>query len=67
MLAAYRRTLDRVLRHPFATLMVFFATMAASVYLYIVIPKGFFPIQDTGLITGFAEAARTSRRTRCRG
>jgi multidrug efflux pump subunit AcrB len=58
MLAAYRRTLDRVLKHPFATLMVFFATMAASVYLYIVIPKGFFPIQDTGLITGFAEAGQ---------
>jgi hydrophobe/amphiphile efflux-1 (HAE1) family protein len=58
MLAAYRRTLDRVLKHPFATLMVFFATMAASVYLYVVIPKGFFPIQDTGLITGFAEAGQ---------
>ena len=58
MLAAYRRTLDRVLKHPFATLMVFFATMAASVYLYVVIPKGFFPIQDTGLVTGFAEAGQ---------
>ncbi len=58
MLEAYRRTLDRVLKHPFATLMVFFATMAASVYLYIVIPKGFFPIQDTGLVTGFAEAGQ---------
>jgi hydrophobe/amphiphile efflux-1 (HAE1) family protein len=58
MLSFYSRTLDRVLRHPFITLMVFFATMAASVYLYIVIPKGFFPIQDTGLITGFAEAGQ---------
>ena len=58
MLAFYRRTLDRVLLHPFVTLMVFFATMAASVYLYVVIPKGFFPIQDTGLITGFAEAGQ---------
>jgi hydrophobe/amphiphile efflux-1 (HAE1) family protein len=58
MLDAYRRTLDRVLKHPFATLLVFFATMAASVYLYIVIPKGFFPIQDTGLVTGFAEAGQ---------
>ncbi len=47
-----------MLRHPFITLMVFFATMAASVYLYVVIPKGFFPIQDTGLITGFAEAGQ---------
>ncbi|HEY8276063.1 MAG TPA: multidrug efflux RND transporter permease subunit [Methyloceanibacter sp.] len=58
MLDAYRRTLDSVLKHPFATLVVFFATMAASVYLYIVIPKGFFPIQDTGIITGFAEAGQ---------
>jgi hydrophobe/amphiphile efflux-1 (HAE1) family protein len=54
----YRRTLDSVLRHPFITLMVFFATMALSIYLYVVIPKGFFPIQDTGLITGFAEAGQ---------
>jgi hydrophobe/amphiphile efflux-1 (HAE1) family protein len=58
MLAYYRRTLDTVLQHPLITLMVFFATMALSVYLYIVIPKGFFPIQDTGLITGFAEAGQ---------
>jgi len=58
MLSFYRRTLDGVLRHPFITLMVFFATMALSVYLYVVIPKGFFPIQDTGLITGFAEAGQ---------
>jgi hydrophobe/amphiphile efflux-1 (HAE1) family protein len=54
----YRRTLDGVLWHPFITLMVFFATMALSIYLYVVIPKGFFPIQDTGLITGFAEAGQ---------
>ena len=58
MLSFYRRTLDGVLRHPLITLMVFFATMAASVYLYIAIPKGFFPIQDTGLVTGFAEAGQ---------
>jgi hydrophobe/amphiphile efflux-1 (HAE1) family protein len=58
MLAFYRRTLDVVLRHPLMTLIVFFATMALSVHLYIIIPKGFFPIQDTGLITGFAEAGQ---------
>jgi multidrug efflux pump subunit AcrB len=58
MLAFYRRTLDVVLRHPLITLIVFFATMALSVHLYIIIPKGFFPIQDTGLITGFAEAGQ---------
>ena len=54
----YRRTLDVVLRHQFLTLMVFFATMALSIYLYVIIPKGFFPTQDTGLVTGFAESAQ---------
>ena len=58
MLAFYLRTLDVVLRHPLITIIVFFATMALSVHLYIIIPKGFFPIQDTGLITGFAEAGQ---------
>jgi hydrophobe/amphiphile efflux-1 (HAE1) family protein len=57
-LGFYRRTLDSVLRHQFLTLLVFFATMAATIYLYVVIPKGFFPIQDTGLVTGFAEAGQ---------
>ena len=54
----YRRTLDVVLRHQFLTLMVFFATMALSIHLYVIIPKGFFPTQDTGLVTGFAESAQ---------
>jgi len=58
MIAFYRRTMDVVLRHPLITIIVFFATMALSVHLYIIIPKGFFPIQDTGLITGFAEAGQ---------
>ena len=58
MLGFYRRTLDIVLRHQFLTLMVFFATMALTVHLYVIIPKGFFPTQDTGLVTGFAEAAQ---------
>ena len=58
ILAFYRRTLDVVLRHQLITLIVFFATMALSVHLYAIIPKGFFPIQDTGLITGFAEAGQ---------
>ena len=52
----YRRTLGVALRHRFVTLMVFFATMALSVYLYVVIPKGFFPPQDVGLIVGILEA-----------
>ena len=58
MLNFYRRTLDIVLRHQGITLGVFFATMALSVFMAIWIPKGFFPIQDTGLISGFAEAAQ---------
>ena len=40
------------------TLVVFFATLALPVYLFVIIPKGFFPQQDTGLITGVSEAAQ---------
>jgi hydrophobe/amphiphile efflux-1 (HAE1) family protein len=58
LLAFYRRTLDIVLRNQPITLGVFFATMALTLVMAIVIPKGFFPIQDTGLIQGFAEAAQ---------
>jgi HAE1 family hydrophobic/amphiphilic exporter-1 len=58
MISFYRRTLDVVLRHQAITLGVFFATMALTVIMAIQIPKGFFPIQDTGLIQGFAEAAQ---------
>jgi hydrophobe/amphiphile efflux-1 (HAE1) family protein len=55
---AYRRALDRVLQHQFTTLMVFFATLALTAVLFVFIPKGFFPSQDTGLITGLFEAAQ---------
>jgi hydrophobe/amphiphile efflux-1 (HAE1) family protein len=58
MHAFYKRTLDGVFRHQLLTLFVFFVSMAASIYLYVVIPKGFFPPQDTGLVTGFAEAGQ---------
>jgi hydrophobe/amphiphile efflux-1 (HAE1) family protein len=58
LLSGYRKTLDLVLRHQFITLCVFFATMGLTVALAIQIPKGFFPIQDTGIITGFSEAAQ---------
>jgi len=44
----YRRTLDVVLRHPALTLLVFLATVALNVYLYIAVPKTFLPTQDTG-------------------
>ncbi len=58
MISFYRRTLDIVLRHQPITLGVFFATMALTLVMAIQIPKGFFPIQDTGIIHGFAEAAQ---------
>jgi hydrophobe/amphiphile efflux-1 (HAE1) family protein len=58
LLSSYRRTLDVVLRHQGVTLGVFFATMALSVWMMIHIPKGFFPIQDTGMLSGLAEAAQ---------
>ena len=58
MLSFYRRTLDVVLRHQAITLGVFFATMVLTAIMFLQIPKGFFPIQDTGLISGFAEASQ---------
>jgi hydrophobe/amphiphile efflux-1 (HAE1) family protein len=58
MIGFYRRTLDIVLRHQPITLMVFFITMGLTVFLYIAIPKGFFPEQDNGLIQGISEAAQ---------
>ncbi|MFG1395609.1 efflux RND transporter permease subunit [Roseixanthobacter pseudopolyaromaticivorans] len=56
-LGGYRRSLDFVLRHRPFMLGVTFATLFASVALYIAIPKGFFPTEDTGFITGTVEAA----------
>ncbi len=55
---AYERGLDIVLRFRFITICVFFATVALSVYLFVIIPKGFFPQQDIGLISGISEAAQ---------
>jgi multidrug efflux pump subunit AcrB len=54
---AYARSLDVVLRHPLATLLTFFTTLAATVWLLFTIPKGFFPIQDTGLLIGQTRVA----------
>src|ERR1700754_1505896 len=56
MLRAYERGLDLALRWKFTTLMIFFATLGLSVYLFVIIPKGFFPQQDVGLITATSEA-----------
>ncbi|MDB5504870.1 MAG: acriflavine resistance protein [Tardiphaga sp.] len=58
LLRAYTRGLDVVLRWRLTTLMVFFATLGLSVYLFVIIPKGFFPQQDTGLISASSEAAQ---------
>ena len=58
MLRLYERGLDVVLRWQFTTLCVFFATVILSGVLFVAIPKGFFPQQDTGLITGASQAAQ---------
>jgi len=55
-IAFYHRTLLWVLRHQPATLIVTLATLAATILLYAVMPKGFLPLQDTGLVTAVTEA-----------
>jgi multidrug efflux pump len=55
----YGRTLTWVLRHQRATLVVAVATLLATLLLYWVIPKGFFPVQDTGVILGVSEASQS--------
>jgi multidrug efflux pump len=55
-IAFYGRTLEWVLQHEFETLMVAIATLVLTIVLYIVVPKGFFPVQDTGVIQGVSEA-----------
>src|SRR6202021_1282108 len=58
MLHAYERGLDLAMRWQLTTLLIFFATLGLSVYLFVIIPKGFFPQQDNGLIIGTSEAAQ---------
>ncbi len=55
-IAFYGRTLTHVLKHRNITLLVAAATLVLTIYLYVIIPKGFFPIQDTGVIQGISEA-----------
>ena len=55
LLGAYERGLDLALRHSLITLCVFFATVALSALLFILIPKGFFPQQDNGFLTAVSE------------
>ncbi len=67
LINGYKKGLDVVLRHQFMTLMAFFATMACTAVLFIGIPKGFFPVQDTGAIQGIAYAAQDVSPDRMRG
>jgi multidrug efflux pump len=55
----YGVTLSWVLRHQPATLVVTIATLVLTIALYVVVPKGFFPVQDTGVILGISEAPET--------
>jgi multidrug efflux pump len=59
VVAVYGRWLNRVLDHQAATLVVAVLTLALTVALYVAVPKGFFPVQDTGLIQGISEAEQS--------
>jgi len=56
--AFYGRTLSWVLKHQRETLIVAVGTLVLTIVLYIIVPKGFFPVEDTGLITGISEASQ---------
>jgi len=58
VIAFYGRTLQWVLKHQGATLLVAVAMMVLTLWLYAIVPKGFFPVQDTGVIQGISEAAQ---------
>jgi multidrug efflux pump len=59
VIAEYGRTLRWVLTHQQATLVVAVGTLLFTVLLYVIVPKGFFPVQDTGVILGISEAAQS--------
>jgi multidrug efflux pump len=59
MIEAYGRKLQWVLKHQPLTLLVAIATLGLTVLLYLVVPKGFFPVQDTGVIQGISEAPQS--------
>jgi multidrug efflux pump len=59
LIAFYGRTLRVVLRYQTITLLVAVATLVLTIVLYIVIPKGFFPVQDTGVIQGISQASQS--------
>ncbi|EKM0528548.1 MdtB/MuxB family multidrug efflux RND transporter permease subunit [Cronobacter turicensis] len=59
VIARYGQLLKRVLNHPWLTLGVAFGTLALTVLLWVVIPKGFFPVQDNGIIQGTLQAPQS--------
>jgi multidrug efflux pump len=59
VIAFYGKTLRWVLRHQTLALMVALGTLGMTIWLYLVVPKGFFPVQDTGVILGISEASQT--------
>jgi len=59
VIARYGSSLQWVLRHQTATLLVTIGTLAGTLWLYVVVPKGFFPVQDTGVILGISESPQT--------
>ncbi|AUO23129.1 MdtB/MuxB family multidrug efflux RND transporter permease subunit [Pseudomonas sp. NC02] len=59
LIEAYGRKLQWVLKHQPLTLLVAIATLGLTVVLYMVVPKGFFPVQDTGVIQGISEAPQS--------
>jgi len=60
VIAAYGRMLTKVLNHPWLTLGVALSTLALSILLWVFIPKGFFPIQDNGIIQGTLQAPQSA-------
>ena len=56
VIGLYGRTLQFVLRYRFTTLLVTIGTLVLTLFLYVIVPKGFFPIEDTGVILGISEA-----------
>jgi multidrug efflux pump len=59
MIDFYGRTLRVVLRYQTVTLLIALGTLVLTIFLYIVIPKGFFPVQDTGVIQGISQASQS--------
>src|SRR4051794_9038655 len=56
IIAFYGRSVKWVLKHQTATMLVTVATLVLTLFLYVIVPKGFFPVQDTGVILGISEA-----------